>query len=166
MAMRAIRYFGDPVLKSPADPVTSFGDATRALVDDLLETVNAPGRAGLAAPQIGVGLRAFSYHLDGVLGYVLNPEIVELSEEQDEIMEACLSVPELGFLTTRARRATVTGVDLRNEPVTVSGSGVLAQCLQHEVDHLDGLLYLDRLTPQRRKEAFREARGKDWFWSR
>ncbi|MEY7973138.1 peptide deformylase [Saccharomonospora xinjiangensis] len=166
MAMRDLRYFGDPVLKSPADPVTTFDDSTRALVDDLLDTVRAPGRAGLAAPQIGVGLRAFSYNVDGAVGYVLNPEIVELSEEKREVMEACLSVPELGFPTVRAVRATVKGVDLRNEPVTVSGDGLMAQCLQHEVDHLDGLLYLDRLTPELRREAFRQARGKDWFWSR
>ncbi|CAM3000430.1 peptide deformylase [Saccharomonospora xinjiangensis] len=166
MAMRDLRYFGDPVLKSPADPVTTFDDSTRALVDDLLDTVRAPGRAGLAAPQIGVGLRAFSYNVDGAVGYVLNPEIVELSEEKHEVMEGCLSVPELGFPTVRAVRATVKGVDLRNEPVTVSGDGLMAQCLQHEVDHLDGLLYLDRLTPELRKEAFRQARDKDWFWSR
>ncbi|TLW92196.1 peptide deformylase [Saccharomonospora piscinae] len=166
MAMRELRYFGDPVLKSPTDPVTTFGASTRALVEDLLDTVAAPGRAGLAAPQIGVGVRAFSYDVAGERGYVLNPEIVETSDEREEIMEGCLSVPELSFPTERAVRATVKGVDLRNEPVTVSGSGLLAQCLQHEVDHLDGLLYLDRLTPQRRKQALRAARSTDWFWSR
>lgn len=166
MVMRDLRYFGDPVLKSPADPVTTFDGSIRALVDDLLDTVNLPGRAGLAAPQIGVGLRAFSYNVDGSIGYVLNPELVELSEEKHEVMEGCLSLPGLSFTTVRAQRATVKGVDLRNEPVTVSGSGLLAQCLQHEVDHLDGLLYIDRLEPQQRKQALREARSKDWFWSR
>src|SRR5690606_16782046 len=93
MVMRDLRYFGDPVLKSPADPVTTFDDSIRALVDDLLDTVNLPGRAGLAAPQIGVGLRAFSYNVVGSIGYVLNPELVELSEEKHEVMEGCLSLP-------------------------------------------------------------------------
>ncbi|WP_197322006.1 peptide deformylase [Saccharomonospora sp. NB11] len=166
MAKRDIRYFGDPVLKSPSDPITTFDDTTRALVDDLLDTVQAPGRAGLAAPQIGVGVRAFSYNVDGDLGYVLNPEIVELSEEKHEVMEGCLSLPGLGFATVRAVRATVKGVDLRNEPVIVSGEGLMAQCLQHEVDHLDGYLYIDRLDAERRKQALRQARDQDWFWSR
>lgn len=166
MAVRSLRYFGDPVLKAVADPVTRFDASTKALVDDLLDTVDLPGRAGVAAPQIGVGLRAFSYKVDGATGYVLNPEIVELSDDTHEIGEGCLSVPELWFPTRRARRAVVRGVDLRNEPVTVSGEGVLAQCLQHETDHLDGLLYLDRLEPDRRRTAFREARSREWFWSR
>ncbi|MFC4004637.1 peptide deformylase [Prauserella oleivorans] len=166
MAVRDLRYFGDPVLKTPADPVTRFDGSVKALVDDLLDTVDMPGRAGLAAPQIGVGLRAFSYRLGGKVGYVLNPEIVELSEATHHIDEGCLSVPELWFPVRRATYAVVRGVDLRNEPVTVEGDGVTAQCLQHEVDHLDGLLYLDRLTPERRRDAFREVRQRDWFWQR
>ncbi|GAB3508882.1 peptide deformylase [Amycolatopsis cihanbeyliensis] len=166
MAVRELRYFGDPVLKSVADPVTRFDKATEALVTDLLDTVEGPGRAGLAAPQIGVGLRAFSYHVEDQVGYVLNPELVELSEETHEIDEGCLSVPELWFATRRAKRAVVRGVDLRNEPVTVHGEGLMAQCLQHEADHLDGILYLDRLAANRKREALREARQRDWFWRR
>lgn len=166
MTIRELRYFGDPVLKSVADPITRFDNATQALVTDLLDTVREPGRAGLAAPQIGVGLRAFSYNLDGVVGYVLNPVIVELSEQTQEIGEGCLSVPELWFPTQRAVHATVRGVDLRNEPITVQGDGQLAQCLQHETDHLDGLLYLDRLTADRKRDALRQARQRDWFWRR
>ncbi|MEU3272888.1 peptide deformylase [Saccharomonospora sp. NPDC006951] len=166
MAVRDLRYFGDPVLKSVADPVTRFDSSLKALVTDLLDTVEPPGRAGLAAPQIGVGLRAFSYNVGDDFGYVLNPEIVELSEETHEINEGCLSVPELWFPTARAKYAVVKGVDLRNEPVTVEGKDVMAQCLQHETDHLDGKLYLDRLEPPRRKDALREARKHDWFWSR
>lgn len=165
MALRELRYFGDPVLKSVCDPVRDFGKATRQLVTDLLDTVDAPGRAGLAAPQIGVGLRAFSYDVGGLTGYVLNPEIVELSEETHEIGEGCLSVPELSFPTERAKYAVVRGVDLRNEPITVEGTEVLAQCLQHETDHLDGKLYIDRLTKERKREAFKQARGKSWFLS-
>lgn len=163
MAMRELRYFGDPVLKTPCDPVTRFDKATKALVNDLLDTVRPAGRAGLAAPQIGVGLRVFSYDVDGQFGYVINPEIVELSATTHEINEGCLSVPELWFPTVRAEYAVVRGVDLRNEPVVVEGKDVLAQCLQHETDHLDGLLYLDRLTKERKRMAMREVRTKDWF---
>ncbi|MGC7099951.1 peptide deformylase [Amycolatopsis lurida] len=166
MALRELRYFGDPVLKTVSDPVTRFDKSIESLVTDLLDTVDAPGRAGLAAPQIGVNLRVFSYDVETLKGYVINPEIVELSEETHEITEGCLSVPELWFPTVRAKHAVVKGVDLRNEPIVVEGDGVLAQCLQHETDHLDGLLYLDRLTKERKKKALGEARGKDWFWSR
>ncbi|GAA4528716.1 peptide deformylase [Amycolatopsis samaneae] len=166
MAMRELRYFGDPVLKSVCDPVTTFDKKTEALVKDLLDTVKPGGRAGLAAPQIGVGLRVFSYDVGGLTGYVINPEIVSLSEETHEIGEGCLSVPELWFPVRRAKHAVVRGVDLRNEPIEVEGTEVLAQCLQHETDHLDGKLYLDRLLPERKKQALREAREKDWFWKR
>lgn len=166
MAVRELRYFGDPVLKTVSDPVTRFDKTIESLVTDLLDGVKLPGRAGLAAPQIGVNLRAFSYNVEGLSGYVINPEIVELSEETHEIDEGCLSVPELWFPTVRAKRALVRGVDANNEPIEVEGFGVLAQALQHETDHLDGLLYLDRLTAERKKQAMREARDKDWFWRR
>jgi peptide deformylase len=166
MAVRELRYFGDPVLKTVCDPVTRFDRTIESLVTDLLDGVELPGRAGLAAPQIGVSLRAFSYNVEGLKGYVLNPEIVELSEETREFDEGCLSVPQLWFPTVRATRALVRGVDVHNNPVEVEGTGVLAQALQHETDHLDGKLYLDRLTPERKKEAMRQARDKDWFWNR
>ncbi|VVJ16733.1 Peptide deformylase (EC [Amycolatopsis camponoti] len=166
MAMRELRYFGDPILKSVCDPVTVFDEKLEALVRDLMDSVKPAGRAGLAAPQIGVGLRIFSYDVAGLAGYVVNPEIVELSEETHEIDEGCLSVPELWFPTKRAKHAKVRGVDIRNEPIEVEGEDVLAQCLQHETDHLDGVLYLDRLTAERKKAALREARDKDWFWKR
>ncbi|MPY79665.1 MAG: peptide deformylase [Actinophytocola sp.] len=166
MTVRDLRYFGDPVLTTVCDPITTFDANTKALVDDLLDTVALPGRAGLAAPQIGVSLRAFSYHVDGDLGYVLNPELVELSEETREISEGCLSVPELWFPVERSASAVVRGVDVNNEPVTVAGTGVLAQCLQHETDHLNGMLYLTRLTSDRRKQAMRQSRESVWFWRR
>lgn len=166
MAVRQIRYLGDPVLKSAADPVTRFDDSLRALVRDLLDTVDAPGRAGLAAPQIGVGLRVFSYLVDGNLGYVVNPEIVELSAEKQHPTEGCLSLPELWFETERAKFAAVRGVDQDNNPVTVSGDGLMAQCLQHECDHLDGILYIDTLAKDFKRDALRQARKKDWFWNR
>lgn len=164
MTKRAIVLFGDPVLTTPTTPITTFDRHTEALVRDLLDTVDAPGHAGVAATQIGVGLRAFSYNVEGRIGYVINPEIVELSEEtQDDGNEGCLSVPGLWYPTRRARRAVVKGVDLRNEPVTLEGTGLMARCLQHETDHLDGVLYLDRLDRETRRAAMREVRRSSWF---
>ncbi|MDA8371256.1 MAG: peptide deformylase [Nocardiopsaceae bacterium] len=163
MSKRPIVRFGDPVLVTPTAPITTFDHHTEALVRDLLDTVDEPGHAGVAATQIGVGLRAFSYNVEGRIGYVINPEITELSEETQEGEEGCLSVPDLWYPTRRALRAVVTGVDLRNEPITVSGEGLLARCLQHETDHLDGMVYLDRLDRETRREAMRAVRRSAWF---
>lgn len=164
VTIRPIRRFGDPVLRTVADPVTTFDDSVTALISDLLDTVAEPGRAGVAAPQIGVSLRAFSYNVNGETGYVINPELVETSGEQDG-EEGCLSVPGLSFPTHRAEHAVVRGVDLRNEPVTVSGAGLMARCLQHETDHLDGIVYLRRLDEDLRRTALKEVRSTDWFWN-
>ncbi|WP_306365953.1 peptide deformylase [Nocardiopsis sp. CC223A] len=163
MTLRPIVRFGDPVLVTPTTPVTRFDRHTEALVKDLLDTVDAPGRAGVAATQIGVGLRVFGYNVEGRIGYVINPELAELSEETQDGEEGCLSIPRLWYPTRRAMRAVVTGVDLRNEPVTVSGEGLMARALQHETQHLDGVLYIDRLTPELRKKALRDIRRSDWF---
>ncbi|WP_454301693.1 peptide deformylase [Salana multivorans] len=158
MAFRDIRIVGDPVLRTPCAPITTIDERVRTLVADLLETVDAEGRAGLAANQIGVGLRAFSWNVDDV-GYVLNPRIVELSDDQfQDGDEGCLSVPRLWFPTRRAWYARVEGIDLDGNPVVVEGEGLMARCLQHEVDHLDGMLYLDRLDKETRKEAMRALR--------
>jgi len=157
MTIRELRLLGDPVLRSECDPVTKFGDALGRLVDDLLESVLLPGRAGLAAPQIGVSLAAFSYNIDGRHGYVVNPVVVDTSGEYDG-PEACLSVPGVTSSTVRAMRTVVAGVDRRGDPVTVSGTEEMSRCLQHETDHLHGILFLDRLTGQRRKNAFRQLR--------
>lgn len=158
MAFRDIRIVGDPVLRTACAPVTTVDERVRTLVADLLETVDAEGRAGLAANQIGVGLRAFSWNVDDV-GYVLNPRIVELSEETQDGDEGCLSVPRLWFPTQRAAYARVEGIDLDGNTVVVEGEGLMARCLQHEVDHLDGLLYLDRLDRDTRKAAMRALRA-------
>jgi len=163
MAVRPIRVFGDPVLKSVSAPVGEVDDGVRALVRDLIDTVELPGRAGVAAPQIGVGLRAFSYNIDGDIGYVLNPVLVEVSGEPQAIGEGCLSVPGLWHDTVRYPWAKVVGVDLEGKEVVLEGEGLLAQALQHETDHLDGTLYLDRLAPQERRIAMREIRESDWF---
>lgn len=163
MAVRSIRVFGDPVLSSPSAPIDQIDDGIRALVADLLDTVELPGRAGVAAPQIGVGLRAFSYNVDGRIGYVLNPVLVEVSGEPELVGEGCLSVPGLWHETLRHPHAVVHGIDLDGAPVVLEGDGLLAQALQHETDHLDGMLYLQRLDPERRKIAMREVRESDWF---
>ncbi|GAB3566882.1 peptide deformylase [Spelaeicoccus albus] len=163
MTVRDIRYFGDPVLKSACDPVTRFDKKLRDLVQDLLDTTTPSGRAGVAANQIGVSLRVFSYNVDDELGYVINPEIVDLGAEMEPMEEGCLSVPGLWYPVSRHTSATVKGVDMNNEPITVSGTGTLAQALQHETDHLDGHVYLDRLDRQARGAALKEIRGSDWF---
>ncbi|NCT90117.1 peptide deformylase [Cellulomonas sp. APG4] len=159
MAMREIRVIGDPVLRTPCEPVTEIDARVRSLVEDLLETVDHEGRAGLAANQIGVGLRAFSWNVDDDLGYVLNPRIVELSQDEyQDGDEGCLSVPGLWYPTTRSWYARVEGEDLDGKKVVVEGVELMARCLQHEVDHLDGMLYLDRLDRSVRKKAMRALR--------
>jgi peptide deformylase len=164
LSVREIRLFGDPVLKSVCDNVQDPGSVA-TLVQDLLDTTSLPGRAGVAANQIGVGLRVFAYSVEDELGYLINPELVELSGEKIEIDEGCLSVPGLWHKTPRYERATARGLQLDGSEIEISGEGLLAQALQHECDHLDGLLYLDRLLPQERKLALRALREQDWFLS-
>lgn len=159
MAWRDIRIVGDPVLRTTCEPVVDIDDRVKSLVEDLLETVDDEGRAGLAANQIGVSLRAFSWHIDGEIGYVLNPVLVETSaDEYQDGEEGCLSVPEMWFPTERAWYARVEGIDLDRKPVIVEGEGLMARALQHECDHLDGKLYIDRLTGATRKQALRAVR--------
>lgn len=163
MAEREIRIFGDPVLKTACEPIGEITDKMRGLVEDLLDSVALPGRAGVAANQIGVGLRAFSYNVDGRIGYVINPVLVETSGEPEPVDEGCLSVPGLWYPTVRYPFARVTGIDLDGNAIEVSGTGVLAQALQHETDHLDGTLYLDRLDKENRRAAMKEVRESSWF---
>ena len=163
MTVREIRLFGDPVLKTVSDPIRLVDARVRALVDDLIDSVKLPGRAGVAAPQIGVNLRAFSYNVDGEIGYILNPVIEELSGEPELVGEGCLSVPELWHDTMRYPFARVSGVDLDGNAIELSGNGLMAQALQHETDHLEGMLYLDRLDKERRRVAMKEVRESAWF---
>ncbi|GAB3633753.1 peptide deformylase [Microbacterium shaanxiense] len=163
MAVREIRVFGDPVLRTACAPITEIDEGVRALVADLVDTVELPGRAGVAAPQIGVAVRAFSYNIDGDIGYVLNPVLTEVRGEPVPTGEGCLSVPGLWHDALRHPWARVEGIDLDGNPVVLEGEGLLAQALQHETDHLDGTLYLNRLSPEDRKTAMREVRESDWF---
>jgi peptide deformylase len=163
VTVREIRLYGDPILRTVCDSVEEITPEVEDLIRDLLETTQLPGRAGVAAPQIGVGLRAFSYHVHGELGYLINPRIVELSGEPEEIDEGCLSVPGLWEKTPRYPVAVAEGINLAGETIRIEGEGLLAQALQHECDHLDGKVYLDRLNPEGRKEAMRKLRETDWF---
>ena len=163
MPVREIRLYGDPVLSSKCDVVKDFGDKTKALIEDLIDTTKEPGRAGVAAPQIGVSLRAFSYNANGNLGYLINPEELVLEGEPTLLEEGCLSVPGLWHKTLRYPKASLSGYQLDGTRVTIKGEGLLAQALQHEYDHLDGKLYLDRLSIEERKEAMKLLRQTDWF---
>jgi peptide deformylase len=154
MTGRPLRLLGDPVLRTKCDPVLRFDDALARLVADLLDTVAEPGRAGLAANQIGSSLAVFAYNVDGALGYLINPRVVELRGSIDG-PEACLSIPGISAIRTRAEYAVVEGVDLGQEPVVVAGAGELARCLQHETDHLWGKLYIDDLTGTERRRVMR-----------
>jgi peptide deformylase len=157
MTVRSLRLLGDPVLRTPCDLVVRFDDALARLVNDLLDTVQLAGRAGLAANQIGSSLAAFAYNVDGELGYVINPVLAETSGEQSG-EEGCLSIPGVSADRRRAANAVVTGVDLEQRPVTVAGDGELARCLQHEIDHLRGELYIDSLSGPERAAVMRALR--------
>ena len=161
MPIQPIRLFGDPVLRTPAQPVTDFDKELRQLVKDLEETmIDAPG-AGLAAPQIGVSLRVFTYHVDGVLGHLINPDL-DLSEEEQEGDEGCLSFPGLVYDTRRALNVVAKGFDMHGEPVVIEGTELLARAIQHETDHLDGVLFIDRLDKAQRKLALKAIREAEW----
>lgn len=162
MSVLPIRKLGDPVLRETCREVDVFDDLLRRVYQDMLETMyNAPG-VGLAAPQIGLSLRLFVYDAnDGTgPGAVVNPVLSDLEAEQvDE--EGCLSIPGLWYVTPRAMRVRVTGRDLRGDPVSIVGEGLLARILQHETDHVNGILFIDRLPEEDRRRAMAEIRDRD-----
>ena len=162
MATKPIRLFGDPILRTPADPVVDFDKELRTLVQDLTDTMLAAPGVGLAAPQIGVGLRVFTWCVDGEVGHLVNPDL-DLSEETQFGPEGCLSIPELAFDCLRAQRVVARGTNMYGDPVTVAGSELLARCLQHETDHLDGILFVDRLDRDARRAALRAIREAGWY---
>lgn len=162
MTIQPIRVFGDPVLTSPAVAVTDFDKELRRLVDDLAETMmEAPG-VGLAAPQIGVPLRVFTYYYEEEIGHLINP-VLSLSEDTEVDEEGCLSVPGLTYPTERALGVVARGMNMHGEPVTIEGTALLARIMQHETDHLDGIVFVDRLTPELRRDAMRQIRQSEWF---
>ncbi len=162
MSLQEIRHFGDPVLTTPTLTVVDFDKELRTLIKDLTETMLAAPGAGLAAPQIGVALRVFVWDVDGALGHLVNPSL-DLSEELQEGDEGCLSFPDLVYPTPRSMRAVAKGFNMHGEPIVVEGTELLARALQHESDHLDGILFIDRLSDEDRKRAMKEIRESEWF---
>ncbi|MCI6574140.1 MAG: peptide deformylase [Actinomycetaceae bacterium] len=163
MTIRSIRIIGDPILRTVCKEITEITPGIRQLVDDLMETVDAPGRAGLAANQIGQDWRAFSYNIDGKHGYILNPVIVDMStEEYQDGEEGCLSVPDLWYPCERAWYAKAEGMDLDGNIITLEGEEIWGRLIQHEVDHLDGHVYIDRLSRPERKKALKDIRERGW----
>jgi peptide deformylase len=163
MTAQPIRLFGDPVLRTPADVVVDFDKELRTLVADLEQTMlEAPGQ-GLAAPQIGVGLRVFTYNVHhSMAGHLVNPVLHFPDDEEEDGEEGCLSIPGLTFDCRRRSNVVAHGQTMYGEPVTVEGTAMLARCLQHETDHLDGVLFVDRLDAATRKAAMRAIREAEW----
>lgn len=167
MTVREVRLFGDPVLRTRATEVTEFDDALATLVQDMLDTMDENEGVGLAANQVGVTRRVFvydcSHHTPGARGHIVNPVWEPIGEENQLGSEGCLSIPNISKETERYQKVLVRGVDKDGEPVEMECEGLLARCVQHETDHLDGVLFLQRLTPELRKEAMQEIRQAGWF---
>lgn len=174
--IRKLRLMGDPVLVSEAEPVEEVSPSTKTLVNDMLETMDSAGGVGLAANQVGVLQRVFVYDCpvddsdpspdrEYKRGAIINPVWEAIGEEMQLGQEGCLSVPDVYADTERYMNVHVTGLDENGEKVDFEATGLLARCIQHETDHLDGVLFIKRLTKERRKEAMREIRNSEWFLS-
>ena len=163
MSVQPIRLFGDPVLRARAAEVVDFDKELRSLVRDLLDTMVAEGGAGLAAPQLGVSLRVFTYQGGDVTGHLVNPTFDVVGDEMQDGSEGCLSIPGLSWDCRRHLRVVARGCNQHGEPIEVHGTERLARVIQHETDHLDGVLFIDRLDPETRKQAMREIRQAHWF---
>jgi peptide deformylase len=162
MAILPIRRLGDPVLREPARDVEAFDESLRALFRDMLDTMyDAPG-VGLAAPQVGLSLRFFVYDAnDGEgPGAMANPILSEAEGEQDDD-EGCLSVPGLYYPTRRAMRIRATGRNLEGREISLVGEGLMARILQHETDHVNGMLFIDRLDDEARRQAMADIRNRE-----
>ncbi len=163
MTVQPIRLFGDPVLRTPADAVVDFDKELRRLVADLTDTMKDEGGAGLAAPQLGVGLRVFTFDVDEIVGHLINPVLTFPDEEEQDGPEGCLSIPGLYFDTKRRQNVVAKGFNEFGDPQQIVGTGLMARCVQHETDHLDGVLFVDRLDQQARKDAMKEIRKAAWY---
>jgi peptide deformylase len=163
MAVLPVRLFGDPVLKSPAAEVTSFDAELRRLIRDLTDTLHDERGAGLAAPQLGISLRAFVYHIDDIDGHLINPVLAFPDDEEQDGEEGCLSLPGIYVDTVRRQNVVAKGFNQHGDPLQIVGSGYLARCLQHETDHLDGILFIDRMDTARRRVAMKAIREAEWF---
>ncbi|KQB85513.1 peptide deformylase [Corynebacterium oculi] len=167
MTVLPIRLFGDPVLTTRASEVTEYNAALRTLVEDMTETMADAGGVGLAANQVGVLRRVFVFdcsHVEGGLrGHVVNPVWEPLDEEMEAGTEGCLSIPDISLSIPRYRRVRLSGTDVAGKPLSITASGLLARCIQHETDHLDGVLYLKRAAVEERKAAMAQIRAAAWF---
>ncbi|MFE3192770.1 peptide deformylase [Nocardia sp. NPDC059240] len=163
MTIQPVRLFGDPVLRARAAEVETFDREVRQLVNDLIDTMYESGGVGMAAPQIGVGLRVFVYDTGDAQGHLINPVFEVIGEETQVGPEGCLSIPGVRFDVTRPYAVLARGVDVDGKPVEFRAEGLLARCVQHETDHLDGVLFLQRLESASRKEAMRTIRESSWF---
>jgi peptide deformylase len=153
MSVREVRYLGDPVLREVCREVEAVDEEIRSLVDDLIETMYEQDGIGLAAPQIGIPLRVFVYDVrdeDVEPGVLVNPRIVDATGTQREV-EGCLSIPGLEEVVERMERVVIEGLDRDGAPVRLEAEGLLSRCLQHENDHLDGVLFIDRVSPLKRR---------------
>jgi peptide deformylase len=159
MAVLPVRLFGDPVLTTPADAVGAFDAELRRLVKDLRDTLRAEQGAGLAAPQLGISQRVFVFHVDG---HLVNPVLRFPDDEEQDGPEGCLSLPGLYFDTKRRLNVVAKGFSMHGDPMQIVGTGEMARCLQHETDHLDGVLFIDRMDTERRKAAMRVIRQAPW----
>lgn len=167
MSLREIRIYGDPVLSSRAEEINKFDAGLRALASDMLETMENAGGVGLAANQVGILKRIFVYDCShtqsGLRGAIVNPIWTPVGEQQQIGPEGCLSIPGISAETTRFNQVFVSGQDIEGRPVSMVASGLMARCIQHETDHLDGVLFLQRLEAAVRKDAMRAIRAAEWF---
>jgi peptide deformylase len=158
--------YDDPILRETAQPVVDFDRSLRRLINDLAETMDKRNGLGLAAPQIGVPLRVFTFHAKlakGTLGYLVNPVLAFPDQEEQDGPEGCLSIPGVYFDTKRRNNVVAKGYNAAGDPLQVVGSGMLARCMQHETDHLDGVLFVDRLDAARRARTLDMIRHSGWY---
>jgi len=163
VTVQPIRLFGDPVLRTPAEAVVDFDKELRQLVADLTETMRDSEGAGLAAPQLGVGLRVFAFDVDELVGHIVNPVLEFPDDEEQDGPEGCLSIPGIYVDAKRRQHVVAAGFNQHGDPIQLVGTGLMARCVQHETDHLDGVLFLDRLDAAGRKEAMKQIRAAEWY---
>lgn len=165
MAVHPIRLFADPVLRTRTDLVTTFDGRLARTVEDLMDTVRHEEGAGLAAPQIGLSVRVFVYTCGGKSGHLVNPQWEPIGQEMTHVNEGCLSIPGVSKPAERYAEVIARGVNMHGQPVSFEADGILARAIQHETDHLDGVLFLQRLSTDHRRSAMAEIRTSDWFGS-
>lgn len=159
MALRTIELWGSEVLRKKAVEVENFGEEMQTLIDDMFETMYKAEGVGLAAPQIGVSQRVIVVDVqdEGSEPFaMINPRLIDVGPEREKGEEGCLSIPGLSAMVERATRVVVEGLDRNGEPVRITGEGLLGRCLQHEIDHLDGVLFVDHVSPLQRNMLARK----------